>query len=481
MNAPMRHVLTVSIGLFALLIANLTWVQFFQNDFYTNHPRNTRVQIAEYSNQRGAILADREPIATSVATEGELKYLRTYANGPLYANLTGYKSLRFGATGIEAAENELLAGTDDRLFVNRLTDIFSGNEQSGGNVILSIDPKVQEAMAKGLDGRKGAAVAIDPQTGAILGQYSSPSFDPNPVASHDGKVSGDAMEKYNADAGNPLLDHSAQDFFPPGSTFKAVVAATLFEMGGYTADTMVPAGNSYTPPQTSHVIKNSNDQCPEAQLPLKEAFARSCNTTFAKLCVDNMQAEKLKETAAKFGFGETFKTPLDVIASKTGEMVDPPTMAQSCIGQNEVSVTPFQMAVVAATIANGGARMEPHLIKELQAPDQTTLERTSASKVTQAISPNTAAELQKMMLEVVNGPNGTGHKAAIQGATVAGKTGTAEHGQGAPEHGWFSGYAAGSDGKPSIAIAVFLDSAGPGGSGEATRIAGEAMKAHLGK
>ncbi|GLZ81268.1 cell division protein FtsI [Actinorhabdospora filicis] len=481
MNAPMRHVLMVSIGLFVLLIGNLTWLQFFQNDFYTNHPRNTRTRIAEYSSQRGAILADREAIATSVATDGELKYLRTYANGPLYANLTGYKSLDYGASGIEAAENEILAGTDDRLFVNRLTDIFSGKEQSGGNVILSVNPKVQEAMAKGINGKKGAAVAFDPQTGAILGQYSSPSYDPNPLASHDTTEVTAKITEYKDTPGNPMLDHAAQDFYPPGSTFKVVVSAALLEMGGYTADTMVPAGNSYTPPQTSHVIKNSNNQCPEAELPLKEALARSCNTTFARLCVDKIGANQLKETAAKFGFGETYTTPLNVIASKTGEMPDPPTLAQSCIGQNEVAATPFEMAMVSATIANGGARMEPHLIKELQAPDQTTLERTTASKLNQSISSSTATELQKMMFEVVNGANGTGKKAQIQGVTVGGKTGTAEHGPGVPEHGWFTGYAMGSDGKPAIAVAVFLDSPGEGGSSEATRIAGEVMKAQLGK
>lgn len=468
----------VAIGLFALLIGNLTWVQFFQNDFYANNERNTRVILEEYSRQRGAILAGPDAIATSVATDGELKYQREYANGPLYANLTGYKSLVYGASGIEGAENEVLSGSDDRLFVDRITDTFTGREPAGGNVILNVNPKIQEAMSKGIGSAIGAAVAIDPKTGAILGQFTSPSYDPNVLASHDReKVSAD-WKALQDKTPNPMLDRSASERYPPGSTFKVIVSAAALEMG-MTPDTMVPAGNSYSPPDTTHNITNSDNQCPEQQLPLKEALARSCNTVFSRLCVEQIGPEKIAEVAKRFGFEEGYTTPLSVVASTTGTLGDKATLAQSCIGQNEVAATPFQMAMVSAAIANGGTRMGPHLVKELQAPDQTTLERTGSEKLNESVEPEIAAQLQTMMQGVVT--NGTGTKAQIQGITVGGKTGTAEHGDGIPEHGWFTGYAMGEDGKPAIAVAVFLDSAGAGGSGEATRIAGEVMKVALGK
>ncbi|MEV0651263.1 penicillin-binding protein 2 [Phytomonospora sp. NPDC050363] len=480
MNAPMRRVAMVAIALFALLIGNLTWVQFVQNDFYATHAANTRVTQEEYSRQRGAILADREAIATSVATEGELKYQREYANGPLYANLTGFKSLDYGASGIEGAENEVLSGSDDRLFVDRITDTFTGREPAGGNVILSVNPKVQEAMAKGIGNSIGAAVAFDPKTGAILGQYTSPSYDPNLLANHDRDAVSKSWTELNNDASKPMLDRSASDRYPPGSTFKVIVSAAALK-SGMTPDTMVPAGNAYSPPDTTHVIRNSNDQCAEAQLPLKEAFARSCNTTFAKLCVDTLGGDKIREMATAFGFEEDYLTPLPVVASTTGDLGDKARLAQSCIGQNEVAATPFQMAMVSAAIANGGNRMAPFLIKELQSPDQTTLERTTADELNESVSAEVATGLQTMMREVVSGTNGTGKDAAIDGVIVGGKTGTAEHGTGAAEHGWFTGWAMGADGKPAVAVAVFLESAGDGGSREATEIAGNVMKAALGK
>ena len=468
----------VAIGLFALLIGNLTWVQFFQNDFYANNERNTRVILEEYSRQRGAILAGPDAIATSVATDGELKYQREYANGPLYANLTGYKSLVYGASGIEGAENEVLSGSDDRLFVDRITDTFTGREPAGGNVILNVNPKIQEAMSKGIGSSIGAAVAIDPKTGAILGQFTSPSYDPNLLASHDReKVSAD-WDALQDKTPNPMLDRSASERYPPGSTFKVIVSAAALEMG-MTPDTMVPAGNSYSPPDTTHVITNSDNQCPAAEMPLKQALALSCNTTFSRLCVEQIGPEKIAEVAKRFGFEEGYTTPLSVVASTTGTLGDKATLAQSCIGQNEVAATPFQMAMVSAAIANGGTRMGPHLVKELQAPDQTTLERTGSEKLNESVEPEIAAQLQTMMQSVV--ADGTGRNAQIQGITVGGKTGTAEPGDGSPEHGWFTGYAMGEDGKPAIAVAVFLDSAGAGGSAEATRIAGEVMKVALGK
>ena len=468
----------VAIGLFALLIGNLTWVQFFQNDFYANNANNTRVLLEEYSRQRGAILAGPDAIATSVATEGELKYQREYANGPMYANLTGYKSLVYGASGIEGAENEVLSGADDRLFVDRITDTFTGREPAGGNVILNVNPKVQEAMSKGIGSSVGAAVAIDPKTGAILGQFTSPSYDPNVLADHDRDKETAEWDAMQDKTPNPMLDRSASERYPPGSTFKVIVSAAALEMG-MTPDTMVPAGNSYSPPDTTHDITNSNNQCGEAQLPLKEALARSCNTTFSRLCVEQIGPEKIAEVAKRFGFEESYTTPLSVVESTTGTLGDKATLAQSCIGQNEVAATPFQMAMVSAAIANGGTRMGPQLIKELQAPDQTTLERTGSEKLNESVSPEVASQLQTMMQGVITG--GTGENAAINGVTVGGKTGTAEHGDGIPEHGWFTGYAMGDDGKPAIAVAVFLDSAGDGGSSEATTIAGAVMKAALGK
>ena len=173
----------MALGLLILaLMINANVIAVFQNDELRAQDGNRRQIIDEYDQQRGSILVGRKAVAKSVATDERLRYLRVYSDGPAYAPATGYYSV-YGATGIEKAENDLLAGSDDRLFVDRLTTLFSGQRQQGGNVVLTLDADAQRAAFDGLDGQEGAVVALDPQTGAILAMASSPSFDPNLLAS----------------------------------------------------------------------------------------------------------------------------------------------------------------------------------------------------------------------------------------------------------------------------------------------------------
>ncbi|CAM3285397.1 penicillin-binding transpeptidase domain-containing protein [Stackebrandtia soli] len=492
MNTPLRRVTIVLIALFSVMFVNLNWIQFVEHDYYKNNDYNNRITIDEYSRPRGSILAGSETLARSVETDGDLKYAREYPGGPAFAHLTGYQSLVIGDGGIESVENDLLSGEDPRLFVDRINEMFTGNRVAGGNVILSVDPALQKAAWETLsaraDGKVATAVMIDPRSGQILSQVSTPSYDPTPLASHDiAEVQG-AWTELNAEgSGNPMLDRSTNEVFPPGSTMKIVTAAAALA-AGMTPDTMVESGNEYTPPNTTQVIRNSNNQCPEKELPLKEAFARSCNTTFAKLCVNDFGglvddgATAFSEMAEAFGFGEELRTPLKVSSSRVGDVSDPAFLAQACFGQHEARQTTLQNAMIAATIANGGERMQPQLIKELQAPDQTTLERVGEESLGSPVSGDVAEGLREMMELVVT--DGTGGNAAIDGFTVGGKTGTAEHGVDSagnplPEHGWFTGYAFNGDGDPVVAITVFLADAGDGGSGDATAIAGDLMRLAL--
>lgn len=494
MNTPLRRVTIVLIALFSLLFLNLNWVQFAQHDYYKNNDYNNRITIDEYSRPRGSILAGSETLARSVEANGDLRYQREYPAGEPYAHLTGYKSLVVGDGGIESAENKLLSGEDPRLFVDRINELFTGNRVAGGNVILSIDPALQEAtwdlLNDAAGGKTATAVALDPRNGQILAQVSTPSYDPSPLASHDTSVVQEAWADLNAEgSGNPMQDRSTGEVYPPGSTMKVITAATALA-AGMTPDTMVESGNEYTPPNTTQKIRNSNNQCPEKELPLKEALARSCNTTFAKLCVNDFDgnvedgAAAFADMAEAFGFGDDFTTPLRVAPSKVGDVSDPAFLAQACFGQHEARQTTMQNAMIAAAIANNGSQMRPQLVKELQAPDQTSLEKRGEDKYNNPVTPDVADGLREMMELVVTG--GTGGNAAIPGSTVGGKTGTAEHGvddagNSLPEHGWFMGYAFNDDGDPAVAVAVFLADAGEGGSGEATRIGGDMMKLVLGK
>lgn len=492
MNAPLRRVGVVVMVLFGLLFANLNWVQAYKADEYRTSDYNGRVQVAEYDRKRGNIEAGGTALASTEDTGGRLKYLRTYPSGDLYAHVLGYKPVNLGATGIERTENDFLAGTSDQLFADRVKDMFTGDQTAGGNVLLSLSRRAQDTAFKELSNNKvgatkGAAVAIDPRTGAVQALVSMPSFDPNPLASHDTNVAQAAYDKYEADRNDPLTNRALAEVLPPGSTFKVIGAAVALE-NGIGRDTMIPAGPVYRAPTSGTDIRNAAPSiCPESQVTLIEALTESCNTGFAKMGVQ-FGAAKLKEKAVQFGFedpdlscGRLNGEGLPVAPSRTGDIQNPDgsddqaALAQSAIGQNNVRMTPMQGALIAATVANGGKQMRPYLVQQLLGPDRTTSYYTAAPKeLRQPISGQVAGDLQAMMVSVVE--NGSGRNARISGYTVGGKTGTAQAGVNDDDHGWFIGYVM-KDGQPISAVAVLLESAGSGGSGEAARITGQIMRA----
>mgnify|MGYP002620098218 FL=1 len=493
MNAPLRRVGVVVMILFGLLFVNLNYVQAIKADEYRNSDYNARVQVAEYERKRGIIEAAGTPLTASKETDGTLKYLRTYPKGEIYAHVVGYKPVNLADTGVERSENEFLAGTSDQLLPDRLWDLFTGKQTPGGDVLLTISPRAQEAAFKGLaDNRvgatKGAAVALDPRTGAIQALVSMPSFDPNPLADHDTKKAQEAYDRLVADKDGPLRNRVLSETFPPGSTMKVIVAAAALKQG-YTPQTRIPAGSSWLPPTAGQPIRNAAASiCPESEVTLLNALTESCNTGFARLGV-KLGAQAVKDEARRFGFEDEELTVgrlngdgQPVAASRTGDMLapggqdDPPSVAQSSIGQNDVRMTPLQGAMIAAAIANNGRQMRPYLVDRLLGPDRTTQYYKAAPKeLRQPVDGDVARMLQDMMVNVVR--NGTGRNAQISGYRVGGKTGTAENGVGRPEHGWFIGFAINDRGEAVSAVCVFLESAGSGGSAEAARISGAIMRA----
>ncbi|MET8912444.1 penicillin-binding transpeptidase domain-containing protein [Micromonospora sp. NPDC004551] len=496
MNAPLRRVGVVVMILFGLLFANLNWIQAYKADEYRNSDYNGRVQVAEYERKRGNIEVGGTAVALSKETSGKLKFQRSYPGGAMYAHVLGYKPVNLGDTGIERLENDFLAGTSDQLIANRIKDMFTGDQTGGGNVLLTLSKRAQETAYKQLNDNqvgatRGAAIAIDPRTGAVQALVSMPSFDPNPLASHDTSEATREHNKLDKDKDRPLANRALAETLPPGSTFKIVVAAAALE-NGVTQQTEIPAGSSYTPPTSGQPIRNAAPSiCPQAQVTLRTAVTQSCNTGFAQLGV-RLGADKIKEKARAFGFeqddlavGETGeKGGLPVAASHTGEMTapgggtDPAALAQSSIGQRDVRMTPLQGALIAATVANGGSQMRPYLVKQLLGPDRTTVyDAAKPRELRQPVSGQVAGDLRDMMVNVVK--EGTGRKAAIDGYTVGGKTGTAQSGPNTPDHGWFIGFALDKNGTPVSAVCVELEQAGSGGSAEAARIAGRIMAAAI--
>ncbi len=454
MNATIRRT-AVALGLLILaLMINANVLAVIQNDELRARDGNRRQIIDEYDQQRGSILVGRKEVAKSVPTDERLRYLRVYSDGSAYAPATGYYSV-YGATGIEKAENDLLAGSDDRLFVDRLTTLFSGQQQQGGTVVLSLDADAQRAAFEGLGGQEGAVVALDPSTGAILAMASSPSFDPNELASHDPTVVSENYDKLRKDSGDPLLNRSIQQVYPPGSLFKVVVSAAALSSGDYTPKTEIPGPAVLDLPDTSATISNFDDSpCLGGTVTLTEALALSCNTAFAQVGL-GLGDDALRAQAEKFGFNQGLDIPLAVAPSVYPNDLNAPQTAQSAIGQYDVRATAMQMAMVGAGVANDGVVMKPYLVAEERAPNLSALSITKPEPLSRAVSSEVAGELSDMMVTVVS--NGTGGNAAIPGVNVGGKTGTAQDGN-RPPHVWFMAFAPAED--PQVAVAVIVENGG---------------------
>jgi peptidoglycan glycosyltransferase len=492
-NAPLRRAGVVMMILFGLLFLNLNWVQVVQADKYRTDEEHNRVRVQqqEYERQRGQIIVDGDAVAQSVETKDTLKYLRKYPNGPIYAHVVGYRPVNLAATDIERMENEFLAGTADYFAADRILEMFTGKESTGGNIVLSIRKRVQETAYRALlnndtSTKRGAVIALDPSTGAVLGLVSTPSFDPNPLVSHDPNAAEAAFEKLDKDTALPLNNRALSERFPPGSTFK-VITSTALLLNGANPQTVLQGGAGYQAPDTTHVIRNSPGvNCPN-QITLLDSLRVSCNTAFARAGVEQLGADKVRAAAEAYGFETqpTFDRDADndmrVAASKMCSdqnpncLADRALLAQSCFGQNEVQMTPLQGALVAAAIANDGVQMRPYVIDTLQAPGLTPFDRAERQELRRPVSSQVAGQLREMMNAVVE--RGTGINARIDGVEVGGKTGTAENGN-QPDHGWFIGYAR-QNGQPVVAVAVLLQNAGSGGSAAAADIAGQVMKAAI--
>jgi len=457
MNTPLRRLSVAVMLLFGLLLVNVNYLQVVRADDLHNDSNNPRLIAEEYSRERGPILVAGKPVASSKATDDRLEYLRQYSDGELYAPATGFYSLVYGSSGIEREASSILSGTDDALFVRRVIDLLTGTSPKGGSVALTLDPQAQKAAFDGLAGRRGAVVAIDPTTGALLALATSPSYDPNLLASHSPAEVRRNYERLDRKKSRPMLDRALRQTYPPGSTFKIVTSAAALESGRYNPDSPVYGGAELDLPQTDVALPNFDGRpCSGGNPTLTDALMFSCNAAFGKIGLE-LGDDALRAQAEKFGFNQAFEVPMRSVASYFPEDPNPPQTAQSAIGQFDVRATPLQMAMVAAAVANRGVLMAPYLVQEVQAPDLSVIDSARPREVGTAVSPQTAAELAQMMTAVVDA--GTGSNAQIPGVKVAGKTGTAQQGGGRKPHAWFVSFAP-SDTEAQVAVAVVIEEGG---------------------
>lgn len=471
----------VGIGLVIALVAvfaQLNYLQIFAAQRIAAHPANIRRLIQQYSVKRGDIVtADGVTVAQSKATGGRFKYQRVYPQGELFAHVVGFYSLIYGADGVERSFDNQLLGDSRVLSMQDIEDRFLGGGTDGDDVVLTIDSVLQRAAQEALGDERGAIVAIDPATGAVRALYSSPSYDPNGLASHDGKEIRAFRRSLKPESRDtPLRNLATTAGYPPGSTFKVVTGSAALESGKYTPRSKFPDPVELELPLTNETLMNfTKASCAGGvEIDLFEAMRVSCDTTFAILGLE-IPRETL-EVAEKFGFNS--RIPFDVVTQQSVfpdiPDDDEPLRAYAAIGQGDTVATPLQMAQVAATIANDGEVLRPRLVSEVIDPSGEVVETYDAEILGRAILPETAELMTNMMVAVVE--SGTGTAAAIPGIQVAGKTGTAQTGvEGANPHTWFICFAPAT--RPRLAVAVFVEHGGSFGS-EAT---GGAVAAPLAK
>jgi penicillin-binding protein A len=464
--------------MFCALFAQLTWLQAVDSRNLANHPGNTRNAVRDFGRLRGSMVtADGRVVATSVANpDGDSKFenLRSYPAGPLYAHITGFFSFTYGSTGLERRYNDVLAGRAGALVFSRdkLEQLLT-DETVVSDLSLTLIDSVQREAARALGKRRGSVVVIDPRTGAVLALVSYPSFDPSLMSGTDQKAVQSNYRELESTAGKPLLARSFRELFPPGSTFKAITAATGLETTVAGPETVYPQLSELSLPLTTRPLRNfGGSTCGGT---LFEAFVVSCNTSFAQLGLD-LGAEQLRNGANAFGFGD--RPPLDIEPKPTSSRFpaveffnrNTPALAQSAIGQGEVRATPLQMALVAAGIANKGKIMAPYLVETVRERNGAVVSKADTSVWKTAVSETTAAELTAMMVDVVR--TGTGGRAVVDGVQVAAKTGTAQtaatattpgsggtdataEGSGLRSHAWTIAFAPAE--APTVAIAVIIE------------------------
>lgn len=470
--------------LLVALLLNAARIQVFEADSLDDNPANRRVTIDRYDQPRGNILVDGRSVTGSKDTGEQLAHERTYRHGPLYAPVTGYASQTYGTTLIENAEDAVLSGTDPMLAPLPFWNEITRSRQPGGDVDTTVKDSMQRAAYEGLGGRKGAVAAIEPTTGKILALVSTPSYDPGRLSGTGSSVT-DAWRDLTGSTSQPMLNRAIRQTYPPGSTFKIVTAAAALDAEVVTdPDAATDTPSPYVLPGTSTTLPNEASGCAKASL--AEAIRVSCNTVMAHLGVQ-VGLDGMVDAVGKFGFNDAgLKIPSGVAKSNFDTDMSDDQLALSSIGQFDTTATPLQMAMVASAVANGGDLMYPHLVDRTTTHSGSTVHTEGSHSYHRAMDPQTATRLRQMMIDVVQ--DGTGTNAAIDGATVGGKTGTAQHGidnSGTP-YAWFISWAQAEDSsRPAVAVAVVVEDAAAdradiSGGGSAAPIARSVMEAALG-
>lgn len=456
-NKKIIRVLVVVSIMFLALVSYLLYFNMFSAEKVASNPYNKRQWEDERFVKRGSIYDRDGEVLAETIIDGDSR-TRSYPKGHLYSHIIGYYSRVYGKSQLEMKYDKQLLGHGD-------INITFNELRSGYDLNLTIDNDLQEYAYKQLDGRRGAIVAIEPETGKVLAMVSYPDFDP----------STDAIEKNWKDIvereDSPLLARATGGLYPPGSTYKIVTAATAYN-AGYSDKTFEDNGVFK---QGGLKVSNYGGES-YGTINVRKAFEVSSNFAFCTLGYE-LGAQNVKDAAEAFGVNKDIDTDIPVSKSRIDyKKMTNEDAALVSIGQGQLLMTPLHVAMLGAAVANNGKMMKPYLVNTITTSSGLTLSTTKPTVFCQPMSAECASYMNGLMIDVVK--EGTGRSAAISGITVAGKTGTAEN-ENEKDHAWFVGYAPAE--KPTIAVAVLLENDGRSGGASAAPIAKKVMTKYLKK
>lgn len=467
-----KKVLLVFLICFIGLISYITYFEIIVGPKIVSNPYNRRLWVKRNEVLRGTIYDRNGNALTKSERINSETQKREYTGGEMFAHALGYVDIKYGITGLERKYDEQLMSTNIQDNIkNMLFSKGKKEEKVGNSLKTTLDLSTQKKAFDLLGDNRGAVVALNPKTGAVIAMVSKPSFNPNNLQ--------EIWASINKDQTRPLINRATAGLYPPGSTFKAVTAVSALEnINGvknrvFEDNGTLPLGPNYTLHNFQGEVLGS--------LSFKDAFTHSSNVVFGSLGVE-LGNDKLKETSEKFFFNKEIPTdgiPVEPSKFPTLKKYEKGSIAQSAIGQSSDLASPLQMAVVTSTIANSGVMMKPHIVSDILTSKGETIKTIQPESVGQVISADAANTVRDFMRSVVE--SGTGGRASVEGIEVAGKTGTADHqyeGKDAPPHSWFIGFAPYDD--PQIAVAVIVEDGGQGGR-LAASIASEVIRTGLRK
>ncbi len=461
MNKRIRRLGIFLLACYVALFAMLNYIQVYEADSLNDNEFNARGTLETLRQPRGTIeTVDGVVVARSVPSNDRFEFQREYPEGDLFGHITGFFPVNGRATGVEREYNDELAGQTFEQELRSFADLFIDRERTG-NVTLTLRDDVQRVAREQLGQRRGSVVVVDVDTGGIIALWSYPSYNPNPLSSHDAEEARAAFNFLDPTSGtSPLRASSFQNTFFPGSTFKVVTGSIGVQSGRVTPEEPVyPSVSSYTPPQTTRPLSNfAGEVCGGT---LFTILAQSCNTSFAQMGTETLGPDIMVDGVASFGFNQV--PPIDLPGAVESRFpVDfadnLPALAQASIGQGDNSATPIQMALVAAAVANDGVMMAPHVMKEIRDGEGAVVDDEPVDVWKQPISAESAATMRQAMYGVVQGGTLTG-VAEIPGFDVGGKTGTAQTGNDT-NNTWVIEFVGPPGQKPELAIAVIVENQG---------------------